>query len=59
MRTKNLCAIVYTELTDWYKGINGFITFDRKVIRVDMDQLNAINMRFREPTSQDTHSRKN
>ena len=43
-----LCAIIYTELTDFYHEINGFITFDRKVVKVDAEKLREINMIFRE-----------
>lgn len=44
--TDNLCAIIYTELTDFYKEVNGFITFDRKVIKVDPEKLRKINRQF-------------
>ena len=47
-KTHNLCAIIYTELTDFYKEVNGFITFDRKVIKVDTERLRKINAIFRE-----------
>jgi hypothetical protein len=47
----NLCAIIYTELTDFYGEINGFITFDRKVIKVDVEEMRKINMLFRDPAS--------
>ena len=43
----NLCAIIYTELTDYFEEVNGFITFDRKVVKVDPKALNEINMQFR------------
>jgi len=45
----NLCAIIYTELTDFYHEINGFITFDRKHIKVDAEKLREINMLYRDP----------
>jgi hypothetical protein len=47
-KTHNLCAIIYTELTDYYKEVNGFITFDRKVIKVDPESLRKLNAIFRE-----------
>ncbi len=50
--TQHLCAIIYTELTDFYHEINGFITFDRKVVKVDPEELRKINMLFRAPTDQ-------
>ena len=45
---ENLCAIIYTEITDYYGEINGFITFDRKVVKVDAEELRKINMLFRD-----------
>ena len=48
---QNLCAIIYTELTDFYGEINGFITFDRKVVKVDVEEMRKINMLFRDPAS--------
>ena len=48
---QHLCAIIYTELTDFYHEINGFITFDRKVVKVDAEELRKINMLFRDPSS--------
>ena len=49
---QHVCAIIYTELTDFYHEINGFITFDRKVVKVDAEELRKINMLFRDPSSQ-------
>ncbi len=46
--THDLCAIIYTEITDWIKEINGWITYDRKVVKVDVDELREINGLFRE-----------
>lgn len=44
--THSLCAIIYTEITDWIKEINGFITYDRKVVKVDVEKLREINELF-------------
>jgi len=44
---RNLCAIIYTQVTDFYNQINGFMTFDREVIKVDIDRMRSTNMRFR------------
>ena len=49
--TQHLCAIIYTELTDFYHEINGFITFDRQVVKVDPEELRKINMLFRDPAN--------
>ena len=51
----NLCAIIYTELTDHLEEVNGFITFDRKVIKVDPRALKAINLQFRTSTPLTPH----
>ncbi len=44
--THSLCAIIYTEITDWIKEINGFITYDREVVKVDPEALREINGLF-------------
>lgn len=46
-KTDNLCAVIYTELTDFNEEVNGFITFDRKVVKVDVEEMRKINMQFR------------
>lgn len=48
----DLCAIIYTELTDHLDEVNGFITFDRKVLKVDARRMREINKIFRDPASQ-------
>ncbi|MEI8045337.1 MAG: glycoside hydrolase family 2 TIM barrel-domain containing protein, partial [Verrucomicrobiota bacterium] len=50
----DLCAIIYTELTDHLEEVNGFITFDRKVIKVDPKALKEINLRFRNLAQENT-----
>ena len=40
---KGLSATVYTQLTDVEDEINGLITYDRKVIKVDIDRIKALN----------------
>ena len=50
----NLCAIIYTELTDHLEEVNGFITMDRKVIKVNPKALKTINMQFRNPSQEKT-----
>jgi len=49
--TDDLCAIIYTELMDHFDEVNGFITFDRKVVKVDVEKVRKINMMFRTPPS--------
>lgn len=36
-------AAIYTQTTDVEVEVNGLMTYDRKVIKLDMDRLNAIN----------------
>lgn len=38
-----LCLSVYTQLTDVEEEINGLITYDREVIKVDVERLHKIN----------------
>jgi beta-galactosidase/beta-glucuronidase len=52
-KTDNVCALIYTELTDFHNEVNGFITFDRKVIKVDPEKMREINMQFRHVEAKD------
>ena len=36
-------AAVYTQLTDVEGEVNGLMTYDRKVVKLDIDRLNEIN----------------
>ena len=36
-------AAVYTQTTDVEIEVNGLMTYDRKIIKLDMDRLNTIN----------------
>ena len=38
-----LCAAVYTQLTDVEDELNGLMTYDRKVTKIDMATLRKIN----------------
>jgi hypothetical protein len=60
---KGLNALVYTQLTDVETEANGLLTYDREVIKVDVDRAAAVNRgdvsrvpvaRVVVPTSQDT-----
>jgi hypothetical protein len=45
-KTNNgMSAAVYTELTDVEGEMNGFITYDRAVVKVDLNKLSEINQR--------------
>lgn len=38
-----LCATVYTQLTDVEDELNGLMTYDRAVVKIDVDKLREIN----------------
>lgn len=40
---KGLCAAVYTQVTDVETEINGLITYDRKVVKIPIETMKAIN----------------
>lgn len=40
---KGLSATVYTQLTDVEDEINGLLTYDRKVVKLDLKRLQALN----------------
>ena len=40
---KGLCAAVYTQVTDVETEINGLITYDRKIVKVPVETMKAIN----------------
>lgn len=42
-----LCAAVYTQLTDVEDELNGLMTYDRKVTKIDMATLRKINERVK------------
>ncbi len=41
--SKGLCAFIYTQLSDVEDELNGFITYDRCVVKVDKKKINLIN----------------
>ena len=40
---KGLSAIVYTQLSDVEEELNGFITYDREVVKIDPNEIKKIN----------------
>ena len=40
---RGLSALVYTEVSDVEDETNGFLTFDREVLKVDPDLMREIN----------------
>ena len=44
---KGLCASIYTQLSDVEDELNGFVTFDREVIKVPAKSIKEINDKIR------------
>ena len=45
---EGISGAVYTQTTDVEVEVNGLMTYDRKVIKIDADKLRAINHEVRE-----------
>ena len=43
---KGFSAAVYTQTTDVEIEVNGLITYDRKIVKVDEDRVKAINQKL-------------
>lgn len=42
--TKGLCATIYTQTTDVEGEINGLLTYDREIIKMNEEELKDINI---------------
>ena len=42
-KKNGMSAFIYTQLSDVEEEMNGFITYDRKEVKVDIDKIKAIN----------------
>ena len=40
---KGLCASIYTQLSDIEEEVNGFLTYDRKIVKVDKKIIKEVN----------------
>ena len=40
---KGLCGCIYTQVSDVEEEINGFVTYDRKIVKVPVEEMAAIN----------------
>ena len=40
---KGLCATVYTQLSDIEQEVNGLLTYDRKILKVDKKIIKEVN----------------
>lgn len=43
---KGFSAAVYTQITDVEEEVNGLLTYDRKVIKVNESKIKAVNQRI-------------
>lgn len=43
IKKDSLCIAIYTQLTDVEEEVNGLITYDRKVLKVDSEEFKRIN----------------
>jgi hypothetical protein len=50
---KGLCAAVYTQTTDVEVEVNGFLTYDREVLKVDREKTAALSKKLFEPAPQE------
>ena len=46
---QGLAASVYTQLSDVEDEVNGFVTYDRRVVKQSIDAVRTMNERLREP----------
>ncbi|MDD5936031.1 MAG: glycoside hydrolase family 2 TIM barrel-domain containing protein [Clostridiales bacterium] len=56
--SKGLSATVYTQVSDIEDEINGLMTYDRKVIKVDEPKIRTMNQKLYERFSSDTNKTK-
>ncbi len=49
---KGLCGCIYTQVSDVEEEINGLVTFDRKVVKVPIEAMRAINAKIAEKASE-------
>ncbi|MHA1342433.1 MAG: glycoside hydrolase family 2 protein [Promethearchaeota archaeon] len=44
LKKKGLCAAIYTQFTDVEGEINGLLTYDREIIKIDKEKLKKLNL---------------
>ena len=52
-----LCADVYTQLSDVEDELNGLVTYDREVVKVDVEAMKEISFRIRQKLEEIRHER--
>jgi len=45
---RGLCASVYTQLSDVEDELNGLMTYDRRVVKLDADEVRELNEQLKE-----------
>ena len=40
---KGLCGCIYTQVSDVEEEINGLVTYDRKIIKIPVEEMSKIN----------------
>ena len=53
---KGLNILVYTQLSDVEDEVNGFVTYDRKVVKIDIEAMRAINDELRREFQASQHN---
>ena len=48
---KGLCGCIYTQVSDVEEEINGLVTYDRKVVKIPIEKMAAINAKIDEEAS--------
>ena len=51
LKAKGLCACIYTQLTDVESEMNGLLTWDRDIVKVDAARMQALNALLKAPVS--------
>ena len=49
---KGLCGCIYTQVSDVEEEINGLVTYDRRVVKVPIEEMRRINDRISEQANQ-------
>ena len=42
-KEQGLCAAIYTQMSDVQSEVNGIVTYDRQIVKVDVKALKALN----------------
>jgi hypothetical protein len=49
--TRGLAAAVYTQTTDVETEVNGMMTYDHEIVKMDIEQVREINRTLAEPVA--------